>query len=37
MNCACGKFGLLLKKFRLNFSSLFDKFKMVMSSGTSGN
>jgi len=37
MNCACGKFGLQLKKFRLHFSSLFDKFKMVMSSGTSGN
>jgi len=37
MNCACGKFGLQLKKFELKFSSLFDKFKMVMSSGTSGN
>jgi len=37
MNCASGKFGLQLEKFRLNISSLFDKFKMVMSSGTSGN
>ena len=37
MNCACGKFGLQLKMFRLNISSLFDIFKMVMSSETSGN
>jgi len=37
MNCACGKFGLHLKKFRLNFSSLFGKFNIAMISGTSGN
>jgi len=37
VNCTCGKFGLPLKKFRLNFSTLFDKFEMGTSSRTSGN